>query len=238
MDINNIIADVKILMSADDTGGHGFDHVEKVYKNALKICRLENADANVVALASLLHDCDDYKLFGQDCADNLSNAKMIMNKNGVAEDTQFLVCDIIHNMGYSKSLKGIRPQSLEGKIVSDADMLEAIGAVGMIRCLSYALARCQKHSTPIFDADIFPELSLTSEEYKKTNRKSDNFINHFFEKLLKIKSMMFTKSGFAEAELRHQFMTNFLYNFFRENDYPQWIDYLNDFEQNFIKEAV
>lgn len=96
----------------------------------------------------------------------------------VTAERQEKVCDIIRNMGYNKSLQGIRPRCLEGRIVSDADMLDAIGAMGTIRCLAYALARCD---TPIFDKDIWPEVNLTAQEYRMPNRKSDNFINHFLK---------------------------------------------------------
>jgi uncharacterized protein len=76
-----------------------------------------------------------------------------------------------------------------------------------VRCLAYALDKCDR---VIFDKDIFPEFDLSSEEYKKPNRKSDNFINHFFEKLLKLKGLMLTKAGKKEAEQRHNIMVAFL----------------------------
>ena len=144
-------------------------------------------------------------------------------------ERQEKVCDIIRNMGYNKSLQGIRPRCLEGRIVSDADMLDAIGAMGTIRCLAYALARCD---TPIFDKDIWPEVNLTAQEYRTPNRKSDNFINHFFEKLLKLKDMMMTESGRKEAEIRHQFMVGFLQEFFREQGCEEWIAYLERYGMN------
>lgn len=230
--IDKIIDDVKALMSADNTG-HGFEHVERVHRVALDIAKKENANLEVVSLAALLHDADDYKLFGQEAADNLLNARMIMENRNVDKNVSKQVCDIIANMGYSNAIRGIRPQSLEGKIVSDADMLDAIGACGIIRCLTYAIARCE---TVVFDEHIFPELSMSSEEYKKTNRKSDNFINHFFEKLLKLKNMMFTLSGKQEAEKRHKIMVDFLSAFFREQNLDNWLKYLQNFErENSVK---
>ena len=94
--IEKIKDEVKLLMSGDNTG-HGFEHVERVYNTALSLCEAEDADKEIVALASLLHDVDDYKLFGQECADNLTNAKNIMNKCDVSSDIQEKVCDIIAN---------------------------------------------------------------------------------------------------------------------------------------------
>lgn len=183
MDLKSIENQVRALLARDNTG-HGFEHVERVYKTALALAKIEHAEEEIVALAALLHDADDYKLFGQECADNLTNARMIMNNAGISAEKQAHVCDIIHNMGYSKALKGVRPQTTEGKVISDADMLDAIGALGTIRSLSYALARCD---TPIFVRDIWPEVGISAEEYKKPNRRSDNFINHFLKKCLNSK---------------------------------------------------
>ena len=231
--IHNVENDVKILMAGDNTG-HGFEHVRRVFDMAAHMAKTENANLEIVSLAALLHDVDDYKLFGQESADNLTNARMIMDKYNIKEDVKHKVCEIISNMGYSNAMKGIRPQTLEGKIVSDADMLDAIGACGIIRCLTYALARCE---TVVFDENVFPDLNMSAEEYKKTNRKSDNFINHFFEKLLKLKNMMFTRSGRQEAEKRHKIMVDFLSAFFREQKLDNWLNYLQKFEkQNSIKE--
>lgn len=216
-------------MLAQDETGHGFEHVERVYKTAVQLSRSETADEETVALAALLHDVDDYKLFGQVFADNLINAKAIMTEVGIVAEKQEQVCAIIRNMGYNKALKGIRPKTLEGKIVSDADMLDAIGALGTIRCLTFALARC---NTPIFAPDIFPQINMSAEEYKKPNRRSDNFINHFFEKLLKLKNMMMTEAGRKKAEERHRFMVLFLRQFFDEQGCQEWIDYLELYEEN------
>ena len=226
MNMDLVVIKVRELLYNDRTG-HGFDHVERVWKTAIKLCGENKADKDVVALAALLHDVDDYKLFGQEYADNLYNAVKIMKEAGVAPEKQKKVIEIIKNMGYSKALKGIRPSSSEGKIVSDADMLDAIGAIGIVRTLAYALARCE---TVVFDKNVWPELNLSAEEYKKAGRKSDNFVNHFFEKLLKIKEMMLTPEGFAEAEKRHKLMVDFLYGFFAEQGLDDWNAFLSDFE--------
>jgi len=231
--IRNIENDVKFLMSGDNTG-HGFEHIKRVFDLAVDIAKTENADIEIVGLAALLHDVDDYKLFGQESADNLINARNIMDKYNINDVVKNKVCEIIASMGYSNAMKGIRPQMLEGKIVSDADMLDAIGACGTIRCLTYALARCE---TVVFDERVFPDINMSAEEYKKPNRKSDNFINHFFEKLLKLKNMMFTQSGRQEAEKRHKIMVDFLFAFFREQKLDNWLNYLQEFEkQNSVKE--
>lgn len=229
--MNIVVDEVKALLDNEATG-HGWDHVERVYNLTRMICEQEKANEDIALLAALLHDADDYKLFGEESSCKLLNAHRIMDKCGVDELMQQKVCDIISNMGYSKSLKGIRPQSLEGKIVSDADMLDAIGALGSIRCLVYALAKCQTQGNPIFDEKVFPELNMSAEEYKKEGRKSDNFINHFFEKMLRLKDMMMTTSGRKEAEERHEFMLVFLKAFFREQGLNNWSRYLEEYQNN------
>ncbi len=229
MIIENVLSEVRHLLNGDKSG-HGADHVERVYALAMKLSENENVNKEVVALAALLHDVDDYKLFGEENAKNLTNAKKIMQQNEVDVQTSAQVCDIIANMGYSKCLQGIRPKTKEGMLVSDADMLEAMGAMGTVRCLAYALDKCHSGTDQIFDKTIWPQVNLSAAEYKKPNRKSDNFINHFFEKMLKLKDLMLTNAGKKEAQIRHQFMLDFLYEFFRENDCPEWIAYLQNYE--------
>ena len=221
--VNN---DVKALFQ-NNHDGHGFDHIDRVYQLAVRLAEKEGVDIRLAGLAALLHDVDDYKLFGDDSADNLFNARQILARHQVPEDETERVCDIIQNMGYSKALKGIRPQTVEGCVVSDADMLDAIGANGLVRCLAFALQRCTQCGAPIFDGKVFPELNLTAEEYKKPNRLSDNFINHFFEKMLRLRGLMMTSSGKEEAVRRHEFMIVFLRQYFEENNADEWLKYLD-----------
>lgn len=229
MDFDKIAAEVRQLLENDNTG-HGFEHIEKVYRNTMKLCdAMPEADREVAGLAALLHDCDDYKLFGEECARSLSNAGRIMRDCGVDDETRRKVCAAIGDVGYSKRLKGAVPGTPEGRIVSDADMLEAMGATGVIRCLAYALARCTEHGTPLFDARVWPEPDMSAEEYKRPNRRSDNFINHFFEKLLKLKGLLLTEAGKAEGEKRHNFMVVFLRQFFDEYQAADWQDYLDGY---------
>lgn len=223
--MNIILNEVKKLLDNEETG-HGFDHVHRVCLLADKLAAEEGADREIVQLAALLHDADDYKLFGEESARNLTNARRIMALAQIPDNKQQKVLNIISNMGYTKSLQGIRPVSLEGKVVSDADMLDAIGALGIIRCLSYALRRCEGATDQLFDKDIWPETEMTMEQARRPDRRADNFINHFFEKLLKLKFMMMTAAGRREAESRHQLMVDFLAGFFREQGLCDWETYL------------
>ena len=220
---------IKLHMNHESCG-HGFDHVERVSLIAQKLMQnSHDVDKDIVLLASLLHDADDYKLFGQEASDNLTNAKKIMIECGVDEVSKQKVCDIIFNMGYSKLLAGIRPKSKEGMIVSDADMLDATGINGIIRTLNYAFSRCQKYGTPVFDKNEWPEINMSAERYKSRDRKSDNCINHFFEKTLRLVNLMMTQEGAKMAKVRLNRMVDFLRGYFDENDVPEWSEYLENY---------
>ena len=227
-----MIEDIKQRVSKlleSDQSGHNMDHVLRVFEISLKFAKEENANEEVVSLAALLHDVDDYKLFGKDHEENLYNAKAIMNEVNVDQKTRKQVLDIIKNMGFSKALKGIRPTSLEGKIVSDADMCDAMGAGGIIRSVMYAVS--DKGSGRIFERDVFPIENITHEEYNSldTTHETDGAINHIFEKQLRLKNMTLTKSGKKEALIRHEFMILFLRQYFDEENVPEWNDFLDDY---------
>lgn len=227
-----MIKKVKALVFAllqNDNSGHGKDHVLRVYNLSIKFARAEKANENIVALAALLHDADDYKIFGKQSSENLPNAKRIMNEAEIEEKTQKEVLEIIETMGYRKYLKGIRPNTIEGKIVSDADMCDAIGTNGIIRSIVYAVS--DKGNGRIFDKNIYPNSDITSEEYNSngTTHDTDGAINHFFEKLLKLKSIMMTNAGKEEATKRQMIMIEFLNHFFEEENVPEWKEYLEKY---------
>lgn len=226
---SNVKIKVKKLLNGDNTG-HNFDHIERVLNLSLKFLKQINdksIDKDVVILSALLHDADDYKLFGEENAKNLTNARKIMQECNISKSMQDKVCDVIKNMGYNKCLSGIRPTTMEGKIVSDADMCDAMGAVGIIRTHNYSVT----HNTPFFDSETLPNLNLSSSEYK--SKTSDSSITYFFEKTLKLPGLMLTAPGKIEAEKRHKFLTTFLKEYFKETNSPTWRRYLN----NFLKEC-
>ena len=225
----NEIKDLVFELLSNDNSGHGIDHIIRVYELSLRFADIENANKEIIGIASLLHDVDDYKIVGIENADNLVNAKRIMNKVNINAEIQIKVLDIIKNMGYSKSLRGIRPTTLEGKIVSDADMCDAIGSSGIIRSVVYAVSN--KGSGIIFDKNVYPNINITAQEYNSqgTTHNTDNAINHFFEKLLKLPSLMMTNAGMEEAKKRSMIMIDFLENLFYEENVPEWSEYLNNY---------
>lgn len=206
-----------------DNSGHGMEHVERVLKMSLKFAETENANEEIVALIALLHDVDDYKLFGVKDADNLTNARKILEQCSVEGNIKEQVLNAIKTIGYSKRLKGISPITLEGMIVSDADMCDSIGATGILRSYQYNLA----HGNLFFDKNIYPALNMSAADYMA--KKGGTVVTHMFEKLLKLKDLMLTDSGKYEAIERHNLMVEFLYHFFEEENVPEWIDYLDNY---------
>lgn len=210
------------LMQSEDSG-HGNDHILRVYNLAMKFANIEGGDKDIIGMAALLHDVDDYKLVGVENSKNLSNAKAIMSKANVALDTQSKVLQILETMGYKKALSGIRPKTLEGKIVSDADMCDVLGANGILRVATYT-AKCGK---PFFDKNIWPIENMDSSKYNRVC--SDSAVCHFFEKILKVKGLMLTEAGRQEATIREKITVHFLKNIFYEEQAYDWIDYLDKY---------
>ena len=220
--INEVKKQVYELLNKDNSG-HGNDHIDRVLDLSLKFAQNETANTDVVALIALLHDVDDYKLFGEESAENLTNAKSIMNKANVPNDIQNQVLASLKCIGYSKLLKGFRPTTIEGKIVSDADMCDALGVNGVLRVYKYSM----KNGKPFFDKNIFPIEDMTADKY--TRKCADSSVCHIFEKILKLKDLMMTESGKQEAQERHQIVVDILYHLFEEENTPEWTEYLNKY---------
>lgn len=220
--IDQVKEKVNELLNKDNSG-HGMEHINRVLDLSLKFAEKEAGNEIIVSLIALLHDVDDYKLFGMDNAENLTNAKRIMRECNVDESTQEQVCFALNNIGYSKRLKGCIPTTLEGKIVSDADMCDALGANGIIRVYTYSM----KNGKPFFNKNIFPIEDMTAEKY--TSKCADSSVCHLFEKILKLKDLMLTESGKEEAKNRHQIIVDFLYHLFDEEKVPEWTDYLKKY---------
>lgn len=217
--IEKVKNEVEKLLKNDDSG-HGFDHIDRVLKLSLKFAKKENANREIVSLIALLHDVDDYKLFGIENEANLTNAKRIMEDCNISKNIKEQVCLELKNIGYSKRLKGCFPNTIEGKIVSDADMCDALGANGILRIHIYNL----KNGKPFFDRNMMPNLNISADEYVK--KCSDSCVSHMFEKILKLKNLMLTDSGKEEAKKRHDLVVHFLRQLFDEEDAIEWKELL------------
>lgn len=202
---------------SNDHSGHGMDHINRVLELSLKFASKENANKEIVTLIAYLHDVDDHKIFGMKCAEELTHAKRIMEECKIKQEIQEQVLKELHNFGYSKRLKGYCPTTIEGKIVSDADMCDALGAHGILRVYRFSL----KHGNPFFDRNTFPREKMSAQEYSGSYAGSS--VNHIFEKILNLKSYMLTVCGKEEAERRYQIIVNFLFHFFEEENANDWV---------------
>ncbi|MBQ9304991.1 HD domain-containing protein [Butyrivibrio sp.] len=186
--IKDAIGYVKKLF-AGNSDGHGADHTMRVYHNAQMIMEaFPEADSFVISLAALLHDADDYKLFN---TENNMNARSFMDSKALSSEIEEQVCSVINSVSFSKN-KGRRPETLEGKIVQDADRLDALGAIGIARTFAYG---------------------------GKAGRPLEDSIKHFYDKLLLLKDEMNTEVAREIAQKRHELLISFLEEYYEETGY-------------------
>ena len=179
---------------------HDFQHVLRVYRNAEKICAEEKVNTKLVLCAALLHDLISYPK--SDNRTKLSSiesakiAKKILQKFEFLENEIKIICDAIEDHSFSRN---VVPKTIEGKILQDADRLDALGSIGLARVFSTSgsLNRPFYHPNDPFCETRNPDDSVWT-------------LDHFFQKLLKIGDLMNTKSAKIEARKRTLVMTSFL----------------------------
>ena len=208
--IQETIAFVKKTQGKDPSG-HDADHSLRVWKMAKKIAQNETVDELVVEVAALLHDIADWKFHEGDCSAGSKKAALFLSQFSV--DDRFIehVGHIIENISFKGAKTNQVPLSKEGQIVQDADRLDALGAIGIARAFAYG---GYKH-TPLYDVEDSLQHHDSFASYQK---KKGATINHFYEKLLLLKDRMNSQMGRQIAEERHQWMLNFLDQFFTETE--------------------
>lgn len=218
--VSNCISYVKeALVEAE--AGHDWHHIQRVHRLALRIAAQEKQtlDLLVVELAALLHDIADSKFHNGDEELGPKRAVEFMSSQNISSPQITEVELIIRNMSFRNAFDREKDpvcDRLEFKIVQDADRLDAIGAIGVSRALHYGGYK----NRLIYDPEIQPLQFDSKEAYKKSNGPS---LNHFYEKLLKIKGQLHTKTAIAIADKRHAFMVQFLNQFYEEwGETPSW----------------
>jgi len=200
---------IETLKNAE--GGHDWFHIERVYNNSLLIAKTENVNELVIALGALLHDIADSKFHNGDETAGPKLAREFLFKQNVDSIIIEHVINIIKNISFKGGNETQKFKSVELDVVQDADRLDAIGAIGIARCFNYGGFKNRK----LFDPSILPNMNMTKEEYKTSTTPT---INHFYEKLLLLKDRMNTKSGKRIAIKRHQYMEQYLEQFYAEWD--------------------
>ncbi len=200
-----------------ESTGHGWWHIQRVLKMSLKIAEKEKINSSedidlfVVKLAALLHDIADWKFNSGDDSAGSKVSREWLEKLGVDEKTISAVCEIVKNISFRGGTVSSEMKTIEGKIVQDADRLDAMGAIGIARTFAYGGLRDREIHNP----DMKPIKCKSFDEYKNYKGTS---INHFYEKILLLKDRMNTETGKGIAGERHKFLESFLEEFFGEWD--------------------
>ena len=192
-----------------ESSGHDWWHIARVRALARTIAAAEQADSFICELAALLHDIADPKIAG-DWDTGLARVGDWLAAHDVPAAERDHVLEIIATISFAGGNKSA-PRTLEGRVVQDADRLDAIGAMGIARAFAYGGA----HGRILHDPTISPRASMTAEEYRSHATPT---INHFYEKLLLLKDRMNTDYARHLAEQRHHVMEAFLDEFYAEWD--------------------
>ena len=188
--------------------GHDWFHIERVYNLAKYIGKKEKADSFIVEMCALLHDIDDWKFSNTNDIQTTVTENFLKSINIDGSSLEQII-KIIQTMSFKGGIVDSTQTTIEGKVVQDADRLDAIGAIGIARTFAYGGHK----NRLIYDPDIKPMDFKSLEEVKNAENHT---INHFYEKQLKLKDLMNTDTAKELAEKRHKFMENFLEEFYEE----------------------
>ncbi len=189
-----------VITIMDNDPAHDFEHVMRVYSNAQKIAKKEKANQKLVLSAALLHDIVSYPKSSKrskfSSIDSAKKSKTILKTYGFSEKEITIVSDAIEDHSFSQNKI---PETLEGKILQDADRLDALGAIGIARVFATS-------------GSLNRSFYNINDPFCSKRNPNDNLwaIDHFFNKLLKLESMMNTKSGKIEAKKRTKVLKEFL----------------------------
>ena len=195
-------------------GGHDWFHIQRVFNNTILISKEEDVNILVVSLGALLHDIADAKFNDGDESLGPKMAENFLLSINVPTETIDHVVKIIKFSSFKAGLSDGKIKkklftSKELQVVQDADRLDAIGAIGIARTFNYGGFK----NRMLYDPSIPPNLEMTKEQYKSSKAPT---INHFYEKLLLLKDKMNTETGKRLAEKIHQYMVDYLEQFYYE----------------------
>jgi uncharacterized protein len=200
---------IKKTLESEETG-HDWWHVYRVWTMAKRIAKEEDGvNLFVIEIAALLHDLGDYKLSMNKEETAEQDIAEYLEQFSLPDDIVKRIIDTVDRVSFSKNVHRTDPFSIEAQIVQDADRLDALGAIGIAR--TFAFGGSKKRL--LHDPNTKPKDYKTTEERRAGTNST---INHFYEKLLLLKDRMNTKTGKNIAEERHEFMEQFLKEFYNE----------------------
>lgn len=212
MDYSQLINEIKSFLMADladESTGHDWYHIERVYNMACHLQSIEGGNRELIELAALLHDISDHKFNGGKLNEGGKVAFALLLSKGCDEQMAENVKNIIDGVSYKGAKVEDKMNTLEGKIVQDADRLDALGAIGIARAFAYG----GNKNRPIYDPNCPPVLHDSFSNYASAKSHT---INHFYEKLLLLKDRLHTDSAKVIGEERHTYMKTFLEQFYKE----------------------
>lgn len=190
--------------------GHDWWHVYRVWQLAKTIADTEpEANRLIVELGALLHDIADWKFADGDLEAGPRAARKWLESCNADEETITHIEDILRNTSFKGAKVALNLTSIEAKIVSDADKLDAMGAIGIARAFAYGGSK----NRSMYEPDQKPTLHATFEAYKTDQSHT---VNHFYEKLLLLKDIMQTETAKKLAQSRHEYMEKYLEEFYAE----------------------
>ncbi|MEY4603109.1 MAG: hypothetical protein RIT43_401 [Bacteroidota bacterium] len=192
-----------------DSTGHDHYHIDRVFRMATHLQKEEGGNLEVIQLAALLHDISDHKLNGGKLNDGARVARNILTEYKADPKLTDQVCDIIDRVSFKGAKVEDDMPTLEGRIVQDADRLDAMGAIGIARAFAYG----GRKERPLYDPGKNPEMHSSFEAYVKGESHT---VNHFYEKLLILKLRLHTNTAKRIGEQRHMIMEEFLNEFMKE----------------------
>ncbi|WP_297632716.1 HD domain-containing protein [uncultured Clostridium sp.] len=192
----------------NEGSGHDWYHIERVYNLARYLCREEGGNSYIIELAALLHDIEDWKFSKANKSDTSIIEEFLLSEKVEMEDIKKVI-SIIKTLSFKGGVVSSKQDTIEGMIVQDADRLDAMGAIGIARTFTYGGYK----GNLIYDPTIEPMDFKSLDEVKN---KKNHTINHFYEKLLKLKDLINTRKGKELAGKRHRIMEQFLDDFIEE----------------------
>ncbi len=198
----NILQQFLLDETPESDSAHDLAHIKRVVKNAVQISELENtpSDVTIIRAAAWLHDC---VILAKNHPERYKASTLAAKKAGdFLSDTDFpanKITAVMHAIEAHSYSAGIPPKTIEAKIVQDADRMDALGAIGIARCIQVGSS---------FGASLYnPDDPFCKN--RKTNEKNW-IIDHFYEKLFKLPDLMHTQSAKKIAQVRVEYMKEFL----------------------------
>ena len=199
MEIKKLKEYVKKRLAQNDAA-HDFEHITRVLKNAIMISRKEKASIRMITAAVLLHDIVSYQKSDprskNSSTESAEKSRNILKKYGFTQDEIGTISDAIRDHSFSR---GVTPKTMVGKILQDADRLDALGAIGIARTFAVGGAE----DRPFYN-NVDPFCT------KRTPDDKSWTLDHFYKKLLLLEKTMNTKTGKMEARKRIKIMKKFL----------------------------